>query len=398
VRKGGDIETSCSAATEEKNKAATCPSGEMTQTQPAPLAEKRESQRIVQVGSPESNNVLCKELAAEIASSAQKTEMLYGRHVRSASWNPSSKSWQVIAESRFPAEGANTEETHTFDFLVLSDKLAFLPNVYAVLEPEAPATRKLVDFFGGSFDGGHTIDAAARQSSSSSTAASNAASSSSSSSAIVLLVALTVKKASASASGDGRGGFDLSEFDGISSFSSHDVLDLVVFENRKPNRIIKATTDRLGDGSGRQGEGAQEILQFVVHSTAAYAAKHMQWDPKTGEGQLPNNSEDVVLEEMWNAFATTVLSAWQSKVEILHRSLFVWDHARSAITASERRCTETDPFYWSGDATDGLLGVCGDFFGDGTVNSAALSGLALADRIVRGISHAKESHPNSSNM
>lgn len=80
------------------------------------------------VGVP-SNNAICKALSSSLETE-HRHQLLYGRHVLSARYLEGS--WVVEARNR----AADRVEKHRFDALVLSDKLAVLPNEYAVLAPE----------------------------------------------------------------------------------------------------------------------------------------------------------------------------------------------------------------------------------------------------------------------
>ena len=297
-------------------------------------AEKGRAQRWaaagenVWVGTP-SNHAICKALAEELET-AGAARMLYGRHVRSAAHDPSTREWTLRATNR----ATERDEEHTFDALVLSDKLLVLPNPYAVIAPAEWGALALPETLA-------------------------------STGAVVLMLALEHPSPSAGAA-----------LPALLSAQRHALpppLELVVHESAKP------------------GRAAGGVDLWVAHSTREYAAARLRDDDGSGPSL---DDHAAVLAEM-RAAALAALSAVSrarlcassapSDAEapfaptVVHASVFAWDHAQTARGSRVTGATHSLD-------TARRAGVCGDFFagpaGFDGVEAAAVSGASLANAMV----------------
>ncbi len=104
------------------------------------------------------------------------------------------------------------------------------------------------------------------------------------------------------------------------------------------------------------------FASWVAHATPAWSAAHLEDDPATIATALRAAMEALM--------PRTDRPAW------LYTAVHRWRYALPTRTSAGRR-----ECLWDGRLG---LGVCGDSFGDGTVESAWLSGDALAEKIAGG--------------
>ena len=297
------------------------------------------------VGSP-SNNAIARHLVTELEQTGAAT-VRFGNHVLTAQHRGTE--WHVRTQDR----ASDSTVELIFDALVLSDKLLILPNTYAVLAPD-------------------DVGAVALPSTLASTGC------------IVLLIALLRTEAVVSAlphppetatvdysrttdAGGGGGGGR-----GVQDGS---IIARVIHDSAKPGRAA-----------------AEEYDQWVVHSTAEYAAAHL-----VGESL---DDEAAVLAELQAAFFGTAGGADSGGDEpaaaaaadatlldsaVVHASVMAWDHAQTA-----QGSRVADAAYHLDTARG--VGVCGDFFGEGVegVEAAALSGSALAEALALQCLHVQK--------
>ena len=188
------------------------------------------------VGTP-SNNAIARGLTSELE--AQGARVLFGHHVRAATFLPESKQWRVNALSRATGELASWD----FDVLILSDKLLVLPNQYAVL-PEA-------DWGPLALPSGLT-----------------------SSGTVVLLIALE------HAASDALNSFPAVHRSAAGAPAT--IIDLVVHDASKPQRSGPLDT-------------------WVVHSTAEYAATHLRGEALDDEAAVLEEMQTAFLRLLQEA-------------------------------------------------------------------------------------------------
>jgi renalase len=287
----------------------------------------------VWVGTP-SSNAIARHLVAQLE--AAGASMLFGHHVTAAEHDGAV--WRVRAQER----ATDTTAELTFDALVLSDKLLVLPNTYSALAPSEVGPLALP----------HTL---------------------ASTGTVVLLLALRVSAALGAALPPQTTVVEYADQPAAGAA----MIARAVHESAKPGRDADAPYD-----------------QWVVHSTAGYAAAHLVG------GAL--DDEAAVLAEMQAAFLGLLAgggggpggssgagAAAEEALErlllleqaVVHASVMAWDHAQPSPGTGSR---VADALYRLDSAR--RAGVCGDFFGQGQaeggcggVEAAALSGLALAD-------------------
>jgi predicted NAD/FAD-dependent oxidoreductase len=139
-----------------------------------------------------------------------------------------------------------------------------------------------------------------------------------------------------------------------------------------------AILGRVIHESAKPGRPPTAYDQWVVHSTAEYAATHLEGEALADEG--------AVLAEMQAAFLGLLLggdgsadagaaAAAKMGQAVVHASVMAWDHASAAPGSRV-----ADAMYRIDPAR--RAGVCGDFFGETAgVEAAALSGIALGEAL-----------------
>ena len=275
------------------------------------------------VGQP-SNHAIARGLVSDIEASGG--EMYFGRHVTSAIFDEQDKAWRVQATNR----ADKSEESLTFDALVLSDKLLLLPNTYAVIKPEdlGEELAKVPSDLG-------------------------------SRGAVVLLVAFAKAPPPQKSA---------SFLQPVRRFApgEHPLIEKIVHDSEKP---------------GRQ-KGEYDL--WVVHSTAEYASSHLVGERLDDEEAVREEMTDAFLEAMGigGGEAAEVTEAKEcggaapERRLLAHASVMAWDHSQPE---ESKRLTE--PYLLEERR---FVGACGDYFQKGRaegVEAAALSGLSLAEAL-----------------
>lgn len=315
----------------------------------------------VWVGTP-SNHAICKGLAAEIE--AAGASLHFGRHVRTATYDAGSRAWTVRASCR----ATETDEEHTFDALVLSDKLLVLPNPYAVLAPA-------------------DVGALALPATLASTGA------------VVLMLALEHPPSDNATTPSPPALLSATRGDALAP-----PLALLAHDSAKPGRapVVGAAMEAAAQGGREEAGGALDL--WVAHSTSEYAAAHLRADDGAGPGL--DDPAAVLAEMQAAALATLRASSVAARSEagggaaaaadgdaaaseettaarfaprVVHASVFAWDHAQT--TRGSRVAGATHSL-----DTARRAGVCGDFFAGATglegVEAAAVSGASIADALL----------------
>ena len=268
--------------------------------------------------------------------SSSSSKCLFGQHVQSAEYDEQQKVWNVRVVDRNDKGGK--PQIHTFDALVMSDKLLVLPNTYAILDPAHWKNLALP----------LNLE---------------------STGAVVLLVAFqkpsatnnTVRATATTVSGVRHIAPD-----------EHPFLKTIIHDSSKPGRN-KNEGVHIVEGKQQQQPLTldSQFDLWVVHSTHEYAASHL-----VGE-QL--DDEEAVKKEMLDAFLATIVAEEEPAVtagvdvattdtattdtaaststslgKVVHCSLMAWDHAQPK---DSKRLTLPHLLDKSRRA-----GVCGDFF------------------------------------
>lgn len=265
------------------------------------------------VGVP-SNHAIARGIVSEIEEAGGSC--LFGQDVQAAKFDDKERVWTVRSSDR-NAPSAE-DELHTFDVLVLSDKLLVLPNTYAILDPSDWGNLALPPDLG-------------------------------STGAVVLLIAL-YNQPTVTTSMEGVHRLTPNE---------HPFLKTIIHDSAKP---------------GRGGEGSSsEYDLWVVHSTHEYAASHL-----VGE-QL--DDMEAVKAEMTDAFlavlgsgtlpriAHTSVMAWDHARPDESKRL-----AAHYLLDEQRRVGVCGDFFLGRESDDCATGPEG-------VEAAALSGLSLANKL-----------------
>jgi len=197
--------------------------------------------------------------------SSSSSKCLFGQHVQSAEYDEQQKVWNVRVVDRNDKGGK--PQIHTFDALVMSDKLLVLPNTYAILDPAHWKNLALP----------LNLE---------------------STGAVVLLVAFqkpsatnnTVRATATTVSGVRHIAPD-----------EHPFLKTIIHDSSKPGRN-KNEGVHIVEGKQQQQPLTldSQFDLWVVHSTHEYAASHL-----VGE-QL--DDEEAVKKEMLDAFLATIVA------------------------------------------------------------------------------------------
>jgi len=290
------------------------------------------------VGLP-TNHAIAKGIVQDIESSSGSC--LFGKHVQTAKYDETKNVWNVGVVDRNDSNKAVIQ--HTFDALVLSDKLLVLPNTYAILDPVDWKTLAIPSDLG-------------------------------STGAVVLLVAF--EKTTTSVTEKTK----LFQAGVWHMEDKHPFLKTIVHDSAKPGR---------DDNNG--------LDLWVIHSTHEYAASHLV-------GERLDDSE-AVRKELLTAFlkvlskeASLTIPEFESK--LMHSSVMAWDHAQpqeskrlqtSHLFDADRKAGVCGDFFMAETATAVVPGADENNKSEedsplqhlppSGVEAAALSGLALAEEL-----------------